>query len=112
MKGRGTAIMEEVQPEPQMAQYWKEYFATVLKGSIKIWISIGAVRGAAISWYQYTNKTGCLRFACRHRNRPDDYDPTHAHTFIRSHPRRVPVHVRHGSSSRRFSQLQHEPGSL
>ncbi|KAB2104322.1 hypothetical protein AG0111_0g7500 [Alternaria gaisen] len=37
---RGTGILEMVQPEPQQAQLWKDYFIAVLAGAIKIWISI------------------------------------------------------------------------
>jgi hypothetical protein len=31
-----------------MAQYWKQYFVTVLNGAIRIWISIGTVRGTTV----------------------------------------------------------------
>ncbi|KAI4674517.1 uncharacterized protein J4E88_008253 [Alternaria novae-zelandiae] len=49
MKSRGTGIMDAVQPEAQMAEYWKEYFATVYKGAIKIWISVAAAGFASLA---------------------------------------------------------------
>lgn len=112
MKNRGTGIMDAVQPEAQMAEYWKEYFATVYKGAIKIWISVAAVRESAINQYSLTDKTGGICFARGHCNRLDSHHPTLAHNLSDPHPHRMPVHVRHGSRSRRFSQFQHESRDL
>jgi len=112
MKSRGTGIMDALQPEAQMAEYWKEYFATVYKGAIKIWISVAAVCESAIKRYSLTDKIGRICFTRRHRNRPDSHHPTLAHNLSDPHPYRMPVHVRHGSRSRRFSKLQHESRDL
>jgi len=113
MKSRGTGIMDAVQPEAQMAEYWKEYFATVYKGAIKIWISVAAVRATVIDQYRCTNmQAGRLCLARGHSSRLDSHHSTPTHTLSGPYPHRVPVHVRYGSRSRRFSQLQHESRDL
>ena len=97
-----------VQPEPQQAQLWKDYFIAVLAGAIKIWISIACVRKSTISLSDRANNSGRLCFTRRNYHRLNEYTPTYAHSLIGHHSYRKSLYVCHGRSPRRVSQLQHE----
>ncbi|KAL1794120.1 hypothetical protein ACET3X_007541 [Alternaria dauci] len=49
INSRGTETLEKVQPEPQVAQLWKDYFVTVRNEAIKVWISIACAAFASLA---------------------------------------------------------------
>jgi hypothetical protein len=41
---RGASVLQRLQPEALTAQHWRDFFTAANNGSIRIWISLVAVR--------------------------------------------------------------------